>query len=400
MSIAPGALLAWYDARKRDLPWRGEPVDPYRVWISEIMLQQTRVDTVIGYYERFLARFPNVTALADAPLDAVLSLWSGLGYYARARNLHRAARHIRDEHGGVFPSDPEAVRALPGVGDYTAGAILSIAFGRPEPLVDGNVVRVLARVHGLPGHTKDAALKRTCWEIAGGLVPRRRPGDFNQALMELGATVCTPSSPRCDACPVRDGCAARAGGDPEATPAPPPRAKRPHRRVDCALVERGGAVLLVRRPEEGLLGGLWELPSAARRGRPGAALAPSIGEALSLRVRTGRRVARVRHAFSHFDMTLEAFACEASGEIATNAPARWVSRESIADYGMSAAMRRALEAASGAFSASTARDAGTERPRPVRSGRGTGRARRGRSACGTRRPRSRARPRRSRSPSR
>lgn len=369
-------LLAWYDERKRELPWRRTPVDPYRVWISEIMLQQTRVDTVIGYYERFLARFPTATALADAPLDDVLALWSGLGYYARARNLHRAAKKIRDEHRGVFPSEPDAVRALPGIGAYTSGAILSIAFDQREPLVDGNVIRVLARLRSLPGHPKESRLKNACWEIARALVPAERPGDFNQALMELGATVCTPRSPRCDACPLSRACLAREEGRAEEIPATPPKTKRPHRRVDCALIARGEQVLLVRRPEEGLLGGLWELPSAPRRGKAGAALPDAIAAALGVSVSVGARITTVEHAFTHFDLTLDAFACEASGDPAS--PARWVAREELTAYGIGAAMRRVLEAP-------TLRRAPARR---ARSAKGSEQAPRCRSASGkSRRPR-------------
>lgn len=344
------ALLGWYDARRRALPWRAEGLDPYRTWLSEIMLQQTRVDVVVGYYERFTARFPTVTALADAPLDDVLTLWSGLGYYARARNLHAASKVIRDEHGGKFPSEPDAVRALPGVGRYTAGAILSIAFGKKEPLVDGNVVRVLARMRMIEGHAKAKPLHDECWRVAAELVAEvERPGDFNQALMELGATVCTPASPKCGECPVAESCRARAEGKVAEFPAKAPKAKRKHRVVDAALVMKGGRVLLVRRPDKGLLGGMWELPSAERgkgkAARAGEGLAvPGLVPGLDLRV--GERAAATEHTFSHFDMTLEAFACEATGTVAASAEAaRWVAREELVSYGIGAAMRRVLEAA-------------------------------------------------------
>lgn len=342
------ALLSWYDARRRELPWRAAGLDPYRTWLSEIMLQQTRVDVVVGYYERFTARFPTVVALADAPLDDVLTLWSGLGYYARARNLHAAAKTIRDEHGGRFPSDPDAVRALPGIGRYTAGAILSIAFGMKEPLVDGNVVRVLARQGALEGHAKAKPLHDACWAIAADLVEDvDRPGDFNQALMELGATVCTPVNPKCGECPVTESCRARESGRAAEIPAKAPKAARKHRVVDAALVLRGERVLLVRRPDKGLLGGLWELPSAERaKKRPaGEGLAvPGLVPGLDLEV--GEKKAATEHTFSHFDMTLEAFACEATGSVAaSNDIARWVAREELVSYGIGAAMRRVLEAA-------------------------------------------------------
>ena len=401
MSVDASRLLAWYDERKRDLPWRRTPIDPYRVWISEIMLQQTRVDTVIGYYERFLARFPTVNALANARLDDVLALWSGLGYYARARNLHRAAQRIRDEHAGRFPDDANAVRALPGIGDYTAGAVLSIAFGRREALVDGNVIRVLARVRALAGNPKESRLKNACWDLARALVPAERPGDFNQALMELGATVCTPRSPRCGECPISRACSAREQGRAEEIPATPPKAKRPHRRVDCAVIARGDRVLLVRRPDEGLLGGLWELPSAPKRGRGGATLPEAIADALGLAVSVGRRAASVEHAFSHFDLTLDAFACEASGEV-RDAAGLWVARENLAAYGMGAAMRRVLEiSASGGNRAKRAcrrekhalisASAPSSPRREARPSKGTSRSRRRPPASGKRRPRTAAR---------
>jgi A/G-specific adenine glycosylase len=343
--IPGNLLLAWYDLNKRDMPWRRSR-DPYAIWLSEIMLQQTRVDTVVAYWTKFMTRWPAITDLADAPIDDVLAMWAGLGYYARARNLHATAKKVRDEHAGRFPSDPEAVRALPGIGRYTAGAILSIAFGQAEPLVDGNVIRVLARVHALKGHAKETALQKRCWELAGDLVPKARPGDFNQALMELGATVCTPSNPKCSTCPIAAACLAREQDRQHEIPGVPPKAKRPHRHVDAAFVVRDGAILLVRRPDEGLLGGLWELPSAERSSKeaPGSALAATL-KSLGLRATTGDRVASVDHAFSHFDMTLEAFACEAGGRVSKSETVRWVAREKLADYGVGAATKRAIESA-------------------------------------------------------
>jgi A/G-specific adenine glycosylase len=213
-----GALLSWYDENRRDLPWRAGPgvaPDPYRVWISEVMLQQTRVETVRPYFERWMLRFPTLHALAAAPSEEVMKAWEGLGYYSRARNLHAAVREVSDRFGGEIPDDPAAFRALPGVGRYTSGAVLSIAFGRPEPVVDGNVRRVFARLADDP-----APADRRLWEMAGEIVEGERPGDLNQALMELGATVCTPRSPRCGACPIAPHCAARAVGTQEIRPAP------------------------------------------------------------------------------------------------------------------------------------------------------------------------------------
>lgn len=342
-AIPVRALLAWYDRVKRDMPWR-RTSDPYAIWLSEVMLQQTRVDTVVAYWTKFMTKWPRAGDLANAPLDEVLAAWAGLGYYARARNLHAAAKQIRDEHRGVFPSDAESVRALPGIGRYTAGAILSIAFQQPEPLVDGNVVRVLSRIHALPGHAKDAKLHAACWDIAGLVVPKKRPGDFNQALMELGATVCTPAKPKCGICPLADSCLAREAGRQEEIPATPPRAKRPHRTIEAAYVERDGAILLVRRPDEGLLGGLWEMPSAEREKAPFEALVRVLTD-LGLSATPGARVATVDHTFTHFDMTLEAFECEAHGRLRKGTAAEFVPRARLADFGMGAATKRALEAA-------------------------------------------------------
>jgi A/G-specific adenine glycosylase len=252
------ALVDWYRAGHRDLPWR-RTRDPYAIWVSEIMLQQTRVETVTPYFERWMARFPSVRALAAAPLDEVLAAWAGLGYYARARHLHAAAREVAARYDGRVPSEPEAVRALPGVGRYTAGAILSLAFGRAEPILDGNVTRVLARLEALDD--QPAALAPRLWRRAAQLVPADAAADFNQALMELGATVCTPRAPRCPDCPLASRCAARRSGRPEAFPRARPKRAVPTVRAATVLLEREGRVLLVRRPPAGLWGGLWEPPT-------------------------------------------------------------------------------------------------------------------------------------------
>lgn len=253
-------LFAFYNARSRDLPWRRE-ADPYRVWVSEVMLQQTRVEAVIPYYERWMRRFPTLDALAEADVDDVLREWQGLGYYARARNLHRAARLVRERYHGQIPGDLEALRQLPGVGEYTAGAIASIAFGIPAPAIDGNVRRVFSRLLDDPDPAP-AELRR----VVAALVPEDRPGDFNQALMELGATVCTPRSPECDRCPVAVLCRARANGTVAERPRPKRKRALPEDDVATAvLVSPSGRYLLVRRPEEGLLGGMWEFPGTAVR---------------------------------------------------------------------------------------------------------------------------------------
>lgn len=284
--LVRGRLLAWFDRSKRPLPWRADR-DPYRVLVSEVMLQQTRVETVIPYYSRWLEQFPDVDALAAAEVDAVLLAWRGLGYYRRARNLHLAARIVVDEHGGRLPGSGALLRELPGVGEYTAGAVASIAFGEVAPAVDGNVKRVLSRLYDLPPPTP-----RILREHALGLIDRERPGDFNEALMELGATVCTPRGPRCDACPLEADCLARERGTVALRPATSKRRPVPEVDVDVAVVIDGeGRALLVRRPPDGLLGGLWEFPSAE-----------TVGE-LGLEVRAVASLSPVRHAFSHLRAT-------------------------------------------------------------------------------------------------
>jgi A/G-specific adenine glycosylase len=308
-------LLAWYDANRRDLPWRatpGEAPDPYRVWLSEVMLQQTRVETVRPYYERWLDRFPTVQALAEASLDEVLKQWEGLGYYSRARNFHRAVREVAGVYGGEVPGDPDTFRGLPGVGRYTAGAVMSIAFDRAEPLVDGNVRRVFARWTN-EAEPADAAL----WSLAAALVHGERPGDLNQAVMELGATVCTPRSPRCGACPAAPWCAAHAAGTHHDRPARRKAKPVPHEDTGVAVVEMDGRLLLVRRPVDARLGGMWSFPAVVRhRGESAAdAAVRAARETLDLHVRAGAPVGVVTHAFTHVRATYHAVRCSVvSGE--------------------------------------------------------------------------------------
>jgi A/G-specific adenine glycosylase len=286
------------------------------VWISEIMLQQTRVAAVVPYYERWMARFPSAAALAEAPMDDVLSAWSGLGYYARARNLKRAAEIVRAS-GGAMPDEVDALRALPGIGRYTAGAIASIAFGRRVPLVDGNVARVLARVFAIEDDVKSVTGQRQLWQLAEELVPAEAPGDFNQGLMELGATVCAPAAPRCAACPLRSMCRAAASGRQGELPrvgARLAREAKPWRRTAAAWIERGGELLLGRRRPGGLFGGLWELPQADDRRALATALGAKLGgraigqleqELSHLRLRIalyrGERIARAPEPFGDYD---------------------------------------------------------------------------------------------------
>ncbi len=344
------ALVAWFRRGHRDMPWR-RTRDPYAVWVSEIMLQQTRVETVTPYFERWMRRFPTVRALADAPLDDVLSHWAGLGYYARARNLHAAARDVVAGYGGAFPSTAEELRALKGVGEYTAGAIASIAFGEAAPIVDGNVVRVLARVDALDGAADDPALRKRVWQRAGELVRAdggADAGDFNQAMMELGATVCTPSSPGCSRCPLVAACRARAAGAVDAYPGP--KTKKPPRLVDATalLVERDGKLLLVRRPPRGLWGGLWEPPwrpspsARARDARSAAALAKSC---IGLELSDIQAIGTVEHVLTHRHMRFHVFAARGRGRVALDGwdAARWQPRHAALDVGIAAWTRRLLQ---------------------------------------------------------
>jgi A/G-specific adenine glycosylase len=294
------ALLAWHDRWGRhDLPWQKDRT-PYRVWISEVMLQQTQVAAVIPYFERFVARFPQVRALADAPADEVLHLWSGLGYYARARNLQRAAQQIRDEHGGVFPEDFDSVAALTGVGRSTAGAILALSRDQAHPIMDGNVRRVLSRLFAVPGRTGERAFENELWRLATLLTPATRVAQYTQAIMDLGATLCTRRKPRCSECPLQQRCAAYALGRQHDYPAPRKPLKRRQREV-WMLFARGadGAVRLVRRPEQGVWGGLWSPPEFDSRRALEQSLAAQSADAAAL-----REGAPLLHVFTHFDLLI------------------------------------------------------------------------------------------------
>lgn len=304
-------LLAWYERHRRELPWRDEP-DPYRVWVSEVMLQQTQVATVVPYYQRFLERFPSLADLAAAPLDEVLKAWEGLGYYARARNLHAAARQVMTDHDGRLPESYAALRRLPGFGEYTAGAVASIAFGERVPAVDGNVKRVLARLLAITDDVSRSPTARRLREVAAELVPAERPGDFNQALMELGAMLCTPTSPRCLLCPARGECQGLAQGIQESLPAKASRPQRPHYDVTAAVIRHeDGRFLIAQRRPDAMLGGLWEFPGG--KCQPGEALPDclrrEIREELSLEIEVGQYLTTIQHGYTHFRISLHVFEC-------------------------------------------------------------------------------------------
>lgn len=301
-------LPAWFKKNRRPFPWRARRT-PYRVWVSEIMLQQTRADQALPYFRVFLRRFPTIRSLAAAPLREVLLAWEGLGYYARARNLHRSAQVIVHRHGGRFPSDPADIRALPGIGPYTAAAIGSLAFGHEAPVLDGNVIRVLARVMALEDRVHTRAAKRRLWAWAEALKIPGHAGLSNEAQMELGALCCTPRDPDCGACPLGNVCRARAGGKPEAYPVKKRRAPVPHKVVGAAVtLRRDGRILIAQRRDSSMLGGLWEFPGGGLD--PGetmdGCIARELREEMGVRLEVGPLLTVVHHAYSHFTIELHA----------------------------------------------------------------------------------------------
>ncbi len=342
------ALLGWFDRNRRDLPWRRPDSyrdDPYRIWLAETMLQQTRVPVVIPYYRRFLRVFPTLRRLATARRERVLAAWAGLGYYQRARNLHRAAKTILSRHRGRFPDSLEAALRLPGIGPYTARAILSIAYGQPHAVVDGNVARVLARVFRIRLADSQAA-RAKLQPLADRLVSPRRPGDFNQALMELGSTICLPRLPRCAACPLARVCAARRAGIENSWPPRTARRPRPRRRLAVLVLRRHGR-LLVTRERRGLFSGLWHFPYASRRN--GRSLPPSLVALVArFRARLDSRqpIVRIRHPMTAGDLDLSVYvgAARRDGSLPG---ARWVSPHRLQEIGVSAGTRKIAEALRG-----------------------------------------------------
>lgn len=304
----PERLLEWYAAGHRDLPWRRDR-EPYHVWLSEVMLQQTRVEAVKGYYRRFLAELPDIPALAACPPDRLAKLWEGLGYYSRMRNLQNAAQVIVSAHGGVFPREYDAIRALPGVGDYTAGAIASICFGLPEPAVDGNVLRVLSRVTDDAAPVTDAAVKREYAARLREIYPAGRCGDFTQSLMELGATVCGPNSqPQCALCPLASLCLARANGTALLRPVKAPKKEKRTEEKTVFILRCGTRIAVRRRPEQGLLAGLWELPNVD--GKCSAQQALAQAERWGVHPRELCRSSEKTHIFTHIRWELRGFYIE------------------------------------------------------------------------------------------
>jgi A/G-specific adenine glycosylase len=354
--------LAWYDRHRRKLPWRAPPgrsADPYRVWLSEIMLQQTTVAAVAPYFAAFVARWPSAESLAEAPIEEIMRQWAGLGYYSRARNLHACARAIVDMHGGRFPDTEAALRALPGIGSYTAAAIAAIAFGRRAVVVDGNVERVVARLFAI--ETPLPSAKALIKEKAATLTPDARPGDYAQAMMDLGATICTPRKPLCTLCPLTAGCAARASGAPEHYPRRAAKPERPVRHGTVFFIRReDGMVLLRRRPPNGLLGGMSEFPGTewissprpeeGSRGKPvskdagaGPDMIPWLRVAApSARIR--KLATTITHVFTHFRLELEIHMVDVPRDLLAPKSCRWVPESDLDREALPSVMRKVLKA--------------------------------------------------------
>ncbi len=335
------ALLRWYDDAKRELPWRDSD-DPYTIWLSEVMLQQTRVETVLPYFERFIGRFPTVESLAAADLGAVLALWSGLGYYRRAHQLHAAARQIVAQGGGL-PTTLEGLLELPGIGPYTAAAVASIAFGVAAPVLDGNVERVLSRFLALRSNPRRNAARRQLMEAAKGLLVPGRPGDSNQALMELGATLCTPRSPRCGDCPLAADCRGLASGSPESFPKLPERRKQRRQRRIGIVAGRDSRILLFRRPDDGeLLAGIWEIPWA--RAGSTERVEQRLSECYGGTWRLGERLGRVRHSITHRALEVEVVrgTFDEGDAVAEGVEAGWFTPDEIANLAISSLVGKIL----------------------------------------------------------
>ncbi|MCI0555508.1 MAG: A/G-specific adenine glycosylase, partial [Anaerolineae bacterium] len=349
---AQDKLLSWYRDNKRTLPWRVDNPDPYMVWVSEIMLQQTRVETVIPYFEKWMRLFPNIRALANASERDVLNIWEGLGYYSRARNLHKAAKIVADQYDGKLPRDLDALRKLPGIGRYTLGAIASIAFGMDVPALDGNIRRVYARLFDISEPADSPAGEKILWKLAETHLPRGQAGDFNQALMDLGATLCVPKNPRCLICPLMKICKARINGTQNQRPVMKPKRDVPQYVHAAGVIVRRIAnppyeeVLLAQRPSKGLLAGMWEFPNGRVNGDPSKRLAKALKTGYNLNLRAERRdgarpsrrrsaklLGIVQHAYTHFKVTVHAFQCEL-GSMPRHGNLKWVSLKELDDYPM------------------------------------------------------------------
>ena len=338
-------LLRWYRHQGRDLPWR-KTHDPYKIWVSEIMLQQTQVTTVIPYYQRFIAAFPTVTSLAKAPLKKVLKLWEGAGYYARARNLHRAAQIVMKELNGGIPSDPNLLQKLPGIGRSTAGAVASLAFGRRAPILDGNVRRTLCRLFGIQRDPRRPEVQRQLWQLSEACLPNRDCDRFNQALMDLGATVCTSARPGCLLCPLKDLCQAFRLGIQGKVPVRVRRPSLPHHQVAVAVVMRGDKLLIGQRPVRGLLGGLWGLPEIRKeKDRPrDSEICREFESLTGIRFQAIQALEPVTHAFTHLRMTFHPVLYRyQAGQLKGDLRWEWADRLRLKNFPVSVAARKILD---------------------------------------------------------
>lgn len=340
-------LLTWWDDGHADLPWRRSG-NPYHIWVSEIMLQQTQIATMLPYFDRWMLRFPTIATLSNASLDDVLKLWEGLGYYSRARNLHTAAQMVMEELDGQLPTQASELQKLKGIGRYTANAIASIAFNQAVPVVDGNVIRILSRLTDLPDDTTKTATKNKLWQLAGTLIPNQRTGDYNQALMELGQTICKPATPHCHICPLITQCLARQRGTQHERPLRPKRKKIPHFAVAAGVIFREDAKFLIaQRPLDGLLGGLWEFPGGKQEAGETLeqTLVREIQEELAVDIRPNYCITTVKHAFTHFRITLHAYhATFLSGEIQHIGIRNhaWVTLDDLDSYAFGTADRKVI----------------------------------------------------------
>jgi A/G-specific adenine glycosylase len=325
-------ILDWYAKNRRSLPWRGQ-ADPYAVWVSEIMLQQTRVEAVIPYFERWMIRFPSITDLAMASEHEVLKFWEGLGYYARARNLRKSAQLVMEQYGGKLPRRADALRKLPGIGRYTAGAIASLAFGMDEPALDGNIRRVLSRVFDVTQPADSPEGQRRLWELAALHLPQGSSADYNQALMDLGSAVCIPLNPRCPICPVRSLCKARKLGIQSQRPVMKTRKVVPHYVFGAAVIVRRSRVLLSQRPSKGLLGGMWEFPNGKIRPNSCKALTQVLRREYNLEIQCGQQLGIVQHGYSHFTVSVHAFRCTAAS-VPKSKNLRWIPLSQLRSFPM------------------------------------------------------------------
>jgi A/G-specific adenine glycosylase len=339
------SLLGWFQANKREMPWR-ESRDPYKIWLSEVMLQQTRVDQATPYYQRFVQAYPTVIDLARADMHDVLMLWEGLGYYSRGRNLHKAAQVVVEKYDGTFPSSYDALLSLPGVGPYTAAAVSSIAFGKPHAVVDGNVVRVISRLMGISDDVRHQSTKSSIQSVADHLLDPSYPGDFNQAVMEIGSLVCTPSKPTCNVCPIAPWCVASKTAQTDSIPYKTSKAKIPHHDIVVAIISNTqGELLIARRPENVMLGGLWEFPGGKVNANETIeqALHREIAEELGIQIEMKRKFMHIKHAYSHFKITLHSFLCDhVGGEPTPNASTeiRWVAPRRLGEFPFPKANRK------------------------------------------------------------